>query len=212
MPPFVPMPPLHFADHVNFLAHVFLADHTPALRVGGLVGDFVKGPLPAGLPADLARGVALHRAIDAFAEGHPAFRTSRARVSPVRRRWAGVLVDIYYDHLLARDWPAWHATSLADFTAAVYAEGHARLAELPADCAWILPRMREQDWLGAYANLAGIALTLRRMAARVKRENPLAGAEEELLADAAGFAADCTAFLADARDFARDWINGPARR
>lgn len=197
---------------MNFLAHVFLADHTPALRVGGLVGDFVKGPLPAGLPADLARGVALHRAIDSFADTHPAFRASRARISPARRRWSGVLIDIYYDHLLARHWSAWHATPLAEFTAAIYAESHARLGELPADCAWILPRMREQDWLTGYANMAGIALTLRRMAARVQRENPLAGAEDELLAGEAEFAGDCREFLADARRFAREWISAPASR
>ena len=68
-----------------------------ALVVGGVVGDWIKGPLPAGLPEDLARGVALHRAIDTFAETHPAFCASRARMSAGRRRYAGGLVDIFYD-------------------------------------------------------------------------------------------------------------------
>ena len=76
-----------------------------ALIVGGVLGDWIKGPLPGTLPPDLARGVALHRAIDSHAETHPAFQRSRNRVSPARRRYAGILVDIYYDHLLARDWP-----------------------------------------------------------------------------------------------------------
>jgi acyl carrier protein phosphodiesterase len=67
---------------MNFLAHALLAGDDPALVVGGVVGDWIKGPLPAGLPPDLARGVALHRAIDSHAETHPAFRRSRARVSP----------------------------------------------------------------------------------------------------------------------------------
>ena len=89
---------------MNFLAHALLAGESPALVVGGVVGDWIKGPLPAGLPEDLARGVALHRAIDTFAETHPAFCASRARMSAGRRRYAGVLVDIFYDHLLARDW------------------------------------------------------------------------------------------------------------
>ena len=53
---------------MNFLAHAWLAGESPALVVGGVFGDWVKGPLPGTLPADLARGVALHRAIDAFAE------------------------------------------------------------------------------------------------------------------------------------------------
>ena len=82
---------------MNFLAHALLAGESPALVVGGVVGDWIKGPLPAGLPEDLARGVALHRAIDSFAETHPAFCASRARMSPARRRYAGVLVDICWD-------------------------------------------------------------------------------------------------------------------
>lgn len=90
---------------MNFLAHAVLAGDDPALIVGGVVGDWIKGPLPAGLPPDLARGVALHRAIDRHAEDDPAFCRSRQRMSAARRRYAGVLVDIFYDHLLARDWP-----------------------------------------------------------------------------------------------------------
>ena len=78
---------------MNFLAHALLAGSDPALIVGGVAGDWVKGALPAGLPDDLARGVALHRAIDSYAELHPAFKQSRARVSPGRRRYSGVLVD-----------------------------------------------------------------------------------------------------------------------
>ena len=89
---------------MNFLAHALLSGEAEADRVGGLMGDFVKGPLPAGLPPDLAAGVALHRAIDSFADRHPAFAASRARVSPGRRRVGGILVDLFYDHLLARDW------------------------------------------------------------------------------------------------------------
>ena len=86
---------------MNFLAHALLAGETPALIVGGVVGDWVKGVLPGALPAHLAQGVALHRAIDVFAETHPAFCASRARMSLARRRYAGVLVDIFYDLLLA---------------------------------------------------------------------------------------------------------------
>lgn len=92
---------------MNFLAHAVLAGDDAADRIGGLLGDFVKGPLPAGLPPALASGVALHRAIDGFADHHPAFLASRARIGARRRRVAGALVDLFYDHLLARDWGEW---------------------------------------------------------------------------------------------------------
>lgn len=194
---------------MNFLAHTWLAGDDPALRVGGLVGDFVKGPLPGALPADLARGVALHRAIDRFADDHPAFRRSRARVSDSRRRWSGVLVDIFYDHLLARDWQHWHPVALPEYTQGVYAEALARSPALPPGCPPVLQRMASDDWLSAYAEVDGLALTLARMAQRARQPNPLAGAEAELLADLAslqGFEADCQSFLHDARAFAHRWI------
>ncbi|HRO35453.1 ACP phosphodiesterase, partial [Thauera sp.] len=117
---------------MNFLAHAWLAGESPALVVGGVFGDWVKGPLPGTLPADLARGVALHRAIDAFAETHPAFRASRARMSVARRRYAGVLVDIFWDHLLARDWALHGEGALAPYCAGVYRQLAARRADLPA--------------------------------------------------------------------------------
>src|SRR5574343_306846 len=123
---------------MNFLAHALLAGEEPALIVGGVVGDWVKGALPAGLPADLARGVALHRAIDSHAETHLAFCRSRNRISPARRRYAGILVDIFYDHLLARDWP--QPEPLSETTRRIYAHladfdpqlpTHARRARQP---------------------------------------------------------------------------------
>ena len=105
---------------MNFLAHALLAGDAPALIVGGVIGDWIKGPLPGALPDDLAKGVALHRAIDSYAESNPAFCRSRSRVSADRRRYAGVLVDVFYDHLLARNWVAIHNRPLDEYCAGVY--------------------------------------------------------------------------------------------
>jgi acyl carrier protein phosphodiesterase len=190
---------------MNFLAHALLAGDTPSLIVGGVVGDWIKGPLPARLPPDLARGVALHRAIDAFSERHAAFRCSRARLSGERRRYAGVLVDIYYDHLLARDWPHHHDETLETFCSRVYELIAARLDELPDTAQPVLKRMADEDWLGSYTSMAGIADVLERMSRRARAPNPLAGGERELQAGLAAFQADFTAFLPDARYFAREW-------
>lgn len=190
---------------MNFLAHALLAGDDPALVVGGVVGDWIKGPLPAGLPPDLARGVALHRAIDSHAETHPAFRRSRARVSAPRRRYAGVLVDIFYDHLLADDWEALQRRPFVEFRQDVYREISARIPDLPAHAHSGLNLMATQDWFHSYARIEGIADVLRRMSHRARRPNPLAGGEEELLGDAAGFRADFHEWLADARGFAASW-------
>lgn len=193
---------------MNFLAHAWLAGDAPALVVGGVFGDWVKGPLPGVLPSDLARGVALHRAIDAFAETHPAFRASRARVSPARRRYAGVLVDIFWDHLLARDWALVADEPLERYCTRVYRQLAARRQDLPASSRRALELMVREDWLGSYAGLAGIADVLVRMGQRARQPNPLAGAEVEFVADAGGFAQDFADWLPDARCFVAEWLAG----
>jgi len=191
---------------MNFLAHAVLAGDEPALIVGGVVGDWIKGLLPAGLPPDLARGVALHRAIDRHADEHPAFQRSRSRVSATRRRYGGVLVDIFYDHLLARDWP--QPVPLAATCAGIYAQLAAREAALPEAAQHAMRLMAAENWLGNYAQLAGIADVLQRMSRRARQPNPLAGGEVELLADPAGFATDYAEWYADAQIFTAVWRAG----
>ena len=187
---------------MNFLAHAYLAGDAAADRVGGLMGDFVKGPLPGQLPDDLAAGVELHRRIDSFADAHPAFQASRRRLSPARRRYAGVLVDMFYDHFLAIHWQRFHPQPLQDFAGESYALLRAAAAHLPPRLAAFLPSMEADDWLSSYAEIGTIAHALARMARRLRHDNPLAGGEEELLRDFAAFEADFLAFLPDAGDFA----------
>ncbi|HRP26246.1 acyl carrier protein phosphodiesterase [Thauera sp.] len=201
---------------MNYLAHAFLAGPIAADRVGGVAGDFVKGlldPLPHALGPALAEGVRLHRRIDSFADTHPAFRRSRSRVSAARRRVAGIMVDLFYDHFLARHWEAvsarWPANaagsgaSLTTFTAEIYRLIDTHPEPLPAAFVPVFERMAAHDWLASYGDAASVALALDRMAAhRLRAPNPLAGAGAELLADYAGFEADFFDFLPDALAFA----------
>ena len=191
---------------MNFLAHALLAGDDDDDRIGGLMGDFVKGLLPAGLPPALASGVALHRAIDSFADRHPAFAASRARISATRRRVAGVLVDLFYDHLLARDWADYGAGSLDDYTAGLYATLQRYRGILPEPAEAVANRMQANDWLASYRDAAAVGRAIDLMAIhRLRRPNALAGGIEEFLADALGFAADFRTFLPDALAFAEAW-------
>jgi acyl carrier protein phosphodiesterase len=182
-----------------------LAGDDPALIVGGVIGDWIKGPLPAGLPHDLARGVALHRAIDEFAESNPPFRRSRARVSAARSRYSGVLVDMFYDHLLAQSWAALDRRPLQEYCAEVYQLIEERLPELPPSSHPALALMAREDWLSSYARIEGLASAFSRMARRTRQPSPLAQSEQELLADLPGFTEDFHAWLADADAFCRAW-------
>lgn len=191
---------------MNFLAHALLAGDEPALIVGGVVGDWIKGPLPGTLPDDLAQGVALHRAIDSYAESHAAFRRSRARVSAGRRRYAGVLVDVFYDHLLAQNWGTLHERPLDEFSNAVYQLIRDRLNDLPDSAHRPLELMAQEDWFASYARIEGIADVLARMSRRARQPNPLANGEEEFLSDVDGYTGDFHAWLADTQAFCRQYV------
>lgn len=193
---------------MNFLAHALLAAPDPSLIAGGVLGDWIKGPLARQtLTPELLRGVALHRAIDAFADRDAAFLRSRARISPARRRWSGVLVDMFYDHLLAAHWADWHDTTLPMFTRQIYAALEKNQAAFAADIAPVARLMASEDWLGSYGSVAGLSAILERMSRRARQPNPLADGIEELLAQRANFAADFAEFMPAARVFVADWLS-----
>lgn len=184
---------------MNYLAHAYLAGDADSDRLGGLMGDFVKGPLPCGLPDDLAAGVALHRRIDSYADMHPAFQRSRARVSATRRRYAGVMVDMFYDHLLAAHWPAYSPQALVQYSQGIYDLLDANAPALPERLDQVRIWMRKDDWLCGYRTMQGTGDAIDRIARhRLSRPGTLPGAIEELEADYQGFKMDFLEFMSDA--------------
>ena len=176
---------------MNWLAHLRLAPSDPLLRIGNLCGDFVAGVDLATLPGPLQRGIAQHRAIDRFVDAHAVTARSRQRLGPSFRRFAGVLVDVFYDHFLARDWGSLgDGRSLDAFAAATYELLDAHEAVLPARLRAAMPAMRAENWLLSYARLDGIDTVLARMAARLRRPSPLGQGGTALRAAYAPLAAD----------------------
>jgi len=186
---------------VNYLAHLYLSPPQDDALLGSLLGDFVKGPLGDRYRGPVAAAIVLHRRLDAYTDAHAAVQRSKSRVSAARRRYAGIMIDMFYDHFLARSWQEFHHEPLETFSARVYALLERRHAELPERLQFVAPRMAARDWLGAYADTANIERALDGIATRLRRANRLAGAGEELLADYAGFEADFRAFLPQAKDF-----------
>jgi acyl carrier protein phosphodiesterase len=188
---------------VNFLAHTYLAGGSDHAIVGSLMGDFVKGPLSSRYGAEITRALALHRRIDMYTDAHHVVRQSRHRVSSARRRFAGILVDMFYDHFLARHWAEYSDTPLERFTARIYSALSAHHALLPERLRDIAPRMAAADWLGSYRYVEAIGLALDRMGQRLKRGNALLHSTEELLEHYDGFDVDFRAFFPDVVRFAR---------
>lgn len=187
---------------MNYLAHLLLADGSPQTLVGGLLGDFAKGLDLSSLPAAMREALLAHRRIDAFTDAHETVRRSRARISPGFSRFAGILVDVFYDHFLAVHWTAYSHESLGSFSRRVYAALRLHEALLPARLARVLPRMEAEDWLGGYAEIGNIAHALEGLQRRMKRPTRLASALSELEAGYAGLAQDFALFFPQLRRFA----------
>ena len=181
---------------MNYLVHLYLAGADPELQLGGLMGDFVKGPLDNRYPPGIVAGLRLHRRIDAFAVSDRHCRASRQRLHPRFGHTRAVLVDIFYDHFLAGHWDSFHPQPLPVFAAGIYRLLAVNRDRLPAGLACIAPRMTELDWLTSYRDQGAVGIALQRMAARLSRPTALGDGVtelercgEELLEDFRGFMA-----------------------
>ena len=106
---------------MNYLAHLYLSEPNEEAWLGSLLGDFVKGPLDGRYNDDITRAIALHRKIDSFTDAHPVVLQSKSRVSAGRRRYAGIMIDMFYDHFLAKYWHEFQDEPLGEFSARIYA-------------------------------------------------------------------------------------------
>ena len=180
---------------MNFLAHLALSGDDPEVILGNLMGDFLKGVDASGYPPGIHKGIQLHRRIDSFTDAHPVFARSRRRLPPPYRRYGGVLVDVFYDHFLARDWRRYSpAEDLDSFVHRTYRTLSNPPAEPPPRLQRALPRMIREDWLRSYVTEDGVDLTLKRISRRVSRANPLPDGASQLALHYAGFAADFAEF------------------
>jgi acyl carrier protein phosphodiesterase len=180
---------------MNFLGHLFLSGNDPLVTVGNFMADAVKGRDLSRFPEGVQRGIRLHRAIDAFTDAHPLHRAGRARVRPHAGRYAAVVVDLFYDHLLAAGWHIWHPEPLVDYAARMYRMLHAHEHLLPARTRGMLPYMIAGDWLSSYAELDGLARALDGLSRRTPEGAPMRGAEHVLHRERERYTEEFTNFL-----------------
>lgn len=165
---------------MNHLAHVFLAPDTPQARVGSILGDFCRGLSLQDLPSDVRRGVQHHLAVDAYTDGHPQVQASRRLFSRQRRRFAGVALDILYDHYLLAYWQRFSDCDPDAFIKGVYQELNAHEHLMPDPMIRVTRRITTDDWFGHYRYLDNIGYALDRVAARIRFPNRFDGIIEEI--------------------------------
>jgi acyl carrier protein phosphodiesterase len=187
---------------VNHLAHLALADGSPESILGNLMGDFAKGRPEGRFTPAVARGIRLHRSVDGFTDAHPVVRRAIGRLPSAHRRFAGIAIDMAFDHFLAARWERDAPKDFRDQRRHAYAVLTAHYDILPPRLQRILPSLRDDDWLGSYARFRGMAFALERMSQRLSRENPLAMLADDIGSNYDALQADFDTFWPDVKAFA----------
>lgn len=169
---------------MNYLAHLLLAENSPESQIGNLLGDFVKGSLEqyeTHYSEAIIKGIKTHRRVDHFTDTHPIYLVSKKRISQKNRRLSGIIIDVCYDHFLAKHWTRFSNEQLEAFINNIYKILEENRKILPANLQAALPRMISENWLGSYKTVEGVDLTFTRISRRLKKENSLATALDELI-------------------------------
>ncbi len=167
-------------QRLNHLAHLFLAPNSPEARVGSLLGDFTRGVDLAALPDSVRLGVRHHLAVDSFTDKHPDVLASKRLFSAQRRRFAGVALDILYDHFLLLHWSEFTGADQNTFIKNVYTELQANEDLMTPVMSRTTRHMVSHDWFGSYRDLDNIGYALDRVAARIRFQNSFAGIIDEI--------------------------------
>jgi acyl carrier protein phosphodiesterase len=191
---------------VNHLAHAWLAGTDEGLRLGGVLGDFVRGTPAATLPPAVREGIALHRAIDGYTDRHPQVLAARALFEPPYRRYAGIALDMWFDHCLARDFARWSALPLEPFSRELRALLQRHDALLPPAARRFAQYMQAHDLPAGYADARELDQALAGIGQRLQRDNPLAQMLPVLQALEAPLQARFEQFLPQLQAFTRDWL------
>ncbi|MEJ7912408.1 MAG: ACP phosphodiesterase [Chitinophagaceae bacterium] len=161
---------------MNFLAHAYLSFNQPEILAGNMISDFVKGKAQYNYSPIIQAGIRLHRSIDAFTDTHPATKKAQTVFQPHYRLYSGPLVDVLYDHYLAKDGAIFPADGLERFSESVYLQLEAQSAQLPPRFLQVFTYMKEQNWLLNYRTLEGSERSLQGLVRRCAYTNDAATA------------------------------------
>jgi acyl carrier protein phosphodiesterase len=191
---------------LNVLAHALLAGNDAGLRLGGVMGDFVRGTPDEALPARVRDGIYLHRAIDGYTDTHPLVRKAREAMPPPFRRYAGIFLDVWFDHCLARDFARYSLAPLDAFSDSLRAEMHAADAILPDGLKRFLLYMDAHELPAGYADLDRVAAALGGLSRRLSRANPVGESVPLLIGHDAMLRETFAVFFPQLQAFAADWV------
>lgn len=148
---------------MNFLAHVYLSGDNDEIKVGNFVADWIKGSDFKKYPDNIQKGILLHRSIDSFTDNHPTIKKSKGRLANDYGKYAGIIIDIFYDHFLAGNWNTFSKVPLELFAQNLYRILENYIHCFPLEIREFIPRFMQRRWLESYATIEGIQNVLTGM-------------------------------------------------
>lgn len=165
---------------MNFLAHIYLSGENDLIKIGNFMADGIRGKHFEHFPTDVQKGILLHRFIDTYTDSHDIFRKSTKRLHERYHHYAGVIVDIVYDHFLAKNWSNYSDEKLESFISRFYNSLHDNYEILTEKTQDLMPYMIGRNWLLSYRTVDGIHQILTQMDRRSKNISQMQYAVEEL--------------------------------
>lgn len=190
---------------MNFLAHIFLSGNNDLIKIGNFMADGIRGNDYLNYPEEIQKGVVLHRAIDTFTDAHPIWRQSKHRLHERYGHYSGVIIDILYDHFLAKNWFQYTDEDLEDYVERFYQSLKDNYEILSPKTKKIMPYMIESNWLVSYASIAGIERILFQMDYRTKHRAHMQNAIQELQEFYIEFEEEFTLFFQDLIEMVEDF-------
>ncbi|UPQ78845.1 ACP phosphodiesterase [Flavobacterium azooxidireducens] len=180
---------------MNFLAHIYLSGDNKQIQIGNFMADGIRGNDYLNYPDDIQKGIILHRAIDTFTDAHPIFRKSKHRLHEKYGHYSGVIIDIFYDHFLAKNWQKYSDEPLEKTAADFYENLSSNYAILTERTKGMMPYMIARNWLVSYASLEGLSMIMFQMDHRTKNRVDMHLSMNELKEFYTEFEEEFTAFF-----------------
>jgi acyl carrier protein phosphodiesterase len=189
---------------MNYLAHLYLSFGNEEVLAGNFMADRVKGRQVLDYPQGIQTGIRLHRLIDSFTDQHPVVEISKSRIRERYRKFAGIVIDMYYDHYLAVNWRNYSDEPLLQFTRNSYKTLFRYYFVIPPRLRRILPWMAAGNWLVSYSEVDNIGLALKGLTTRIKVDSGIENGATELRLYYDDFRKDFEAFFPELVEYAKE--------
>jgi acyl carrier protein phosphodiesterase len=189
---------------MNYLAHLYLSGSNEDVLLGNYIADGIKGEDKSKYKPFVIQGVKLHKKIDDYTDRHEIFKRSAKRLTPNYGHYAWVIVDIFYDHFLAKNWSEYHHQPLDEYALSIYQFLDGRHDELPSHSKRFLWYMKKYNVLYNYGNLDGIAQVLSGLSQRARFDSKMDQAIQDLKNLYDDFESDFNAFFPDLELFVQE--------